>query len=229
MPSGPASTYARAVLRKALELSKPYFKVQPIAIGLMSLVWIYHKRGWPSTATEASGYFWAAIPIAIWWGLVFAWNFFRATYRLYAAQSEEIRRFSPSPDPVLPKRVYIPMQAHELVGLLRGLTTINAEKIVAEYAGKWLKVSGTVFNVSEYWKGSDEISVSLNVEGLPGLATLRFDAATWRDYLVVYTPGTPLSAAGRVRSIGMTDVTLEGCEVIATQESGPTTSSQDQT
>ena len=48
-----------------------------------------------------------------------------------------------------PEREFSPRKPWELVSEVKGQTTLAAQGIVARHAGKWISVSGEIYNISD--------------------------------------------------------------------------------
>jgi hypothetical protein len=227
--------YAKEVLRKAWALSRPRFTLSdPVGIGLVSLIGVYYIRGWPETLAGATGYLWAAVPVVVWWLVVLVFNVIRAPYHLHAAQRAESAALRSEVARLTARqteRIEVRIQPQDLIKQLSPLHSFQADAIMKDYVGKWMRVSGEVRNVDED-KRDKTMTVLLRLSGDPGSPRIQliFDAPTWRDRIVVYQKGVQMSAVGKIRSFSGLSMDLTDCELRPeSQDSSSTTPPDAQT
>ena len=126
---------------------------------------------------------------------------------------------SESPSPPTPEeRVYTPRSPFELMELAKGKTTLAAKGAVQPHLGKWLRVSGTLREMTEVPSNSDESAAYLALIDLEDeerhieMVVLIFDGS-WKSRLEMLAVGDKVLARGKLRQIRQSDVTLEGCEL----------------
>jgi hypothetical protein len=111
-------------------------------------------------------------------------------------------------------RVVVDATPQYLVGLFQTHLRHQAQRLVSPFIGKWLKISGTVSNVSEH-KRWWTVSMWLPYDSRPSafLASLRFEPQ-WGDRLSVVSRDTEINVIGQIDEVTSTDLSLEHCEII---------------
>lgn len=115
-------------------------------------------------------------------------------------------------------RIFVPKDVtmDSLMGLYRGHTNLQGEKLTHVYLGKWLRVDGILTNLSSYQDGS--YSVFMVRKGKPknqhdSVPTLIFDPE-WGDRLATIPVGGNISVIGKISKIQKYSVWLENCELV---------------
>ena len=111
-----------------------------------------------------------------------------------------------------PEREFSPRKPWELVSEVKGQTTLAAQGIVARHAGKWISVSGEIYNISDKGPSSVLVLVSTHSDNDPGY-WLTFDSKTWRNKLKSYNVGDSIHAEGKIRTFDWSGVRLVDCEL----------------
>lgn len=121
---------------------------------------------------------------------------------------------SPSPAPNKQDRIMLAVDAAFLANIYRSRTQVEADRIFAPYIHQWLKVRGTVRNVSELSLGTnDDYLVVVKMAGNEKpTAMLRF-RSQWKDRLLALPLGHDIAALCSVRVAGEDWVGLESCEL----------------
>ena len=110
------------------------------------------------------------------------------------------------------RKIFSPRTPEELVAAVDGLTEIAAAEVSNRHIGHWLRVDGTISDISEIFgsitvrlaRGDDKVSVSL-----------WFNEDDWRDSLVTLNIGDYVSAEGKIKRVATFGfVTLEDCELL---------------
>jgi len=107
-------------------------------------------------------------------------------------------------------RDYVPTDVTPkfLCSLVEGQTSMLAQKIVEVYIGKWMMVSGTVFNTHER-----TLSVGVTLDSDDGkLVYLTFEN-TWLEQISVLRKGNRISVVGKISEIEHPGVSMESCEI----------------
>lgn len=108
-------------------------------------------------------------------------------------------------------RVYSPRTPTDLVSAIQGMTEIMAERHIEPHLGQWLRVSGTVNDVSAR---SDKMSVWLQKTDSQPALVLYFRAKEWESRLIVLNPGDMIKAEGKIDRVASNHVRLDECELI---------------
>lgn len=111
-----------------------------------------------------------------------------------------------------PARVFVPASVtlKDLVGQREGLTTLQADKLTAFYAGKWMKVTGTVYDVKERHKGT---MVSIRSVGDGPFVILSFGEA-WTERVSMIGKGHPIKAVGEIEIVTEGGLAMKNCELV---------------
>lgn len=100
-----------------------------------------------------------------------------------------------------------------LQNLRDGRTTREAEKLEQDFIGKWMKLSGVVFDVHEYGADSHITRVEVQQQGLIWPVSLEFDEK-WHGHVVVLRVGERIHAAGQIESVNRLGLRLQNCELV---------------
>ena len=121
------------------------------------------------------------------------------------------------PVPLTGDRIFSRRTPDELVDLVRGLTDVEAKRVVEPHIGQWLEVEGSVRDVQslamyphEYMLVSAETSKDrLNVH-------LYFSADTWGPHLRSLRIGDRISAIGKIERVTSWSgsLSLRECELV---------------
>lgn len=111
----------------------------------------------------------------------------------------------PIPAAALGPREMVSVTPEYLVGLLAGKTDLQAKADVAEYVGKWMRVSGPLANVHP----NDRLVVVLATQAV---AYLYF-GKEWTGTLATIPPGHVVEVVGRIESVQQSGVSLDNCEL----------------
>ena len=132
------------------------------------------------------------------------------------AQTVESREqiMAPAEQPRRPdaRKILSRRTPEELVDSVDGLTEIAATEVSNRHIGHWLRVDGTISDISEE---DGIISVYLARGDDKASVFLRFNKDDWRDSLVALNIGDFVSAEGKIRRISRSGfVTLKDCELL---------------
>jgi|SRR5579859_1612084 len=124
------------------------------------------------------------------------------------------RRTTASDSVSVPSRIFLPddINAEYLTGLYKTNTALQADGLAAPYRGRWMRVSGSVDNVSEEY-GVFTISAFFPESRQPHRAVvlLRFDKRR-ADQVSLLKRGSALKAIGKVDIVNAAGVSLADCE-----------------
>lgn len=114
---------------------------------------------------------------------------------------------------VVPDRQFVQLTPQYVGGLFKTHTSREAQHLLADFVGKWMEVSGTVRDVSEY---TNFVLVSLVDEhrddfGIPSIG-LSF-RGHWRDQVATFRRGDPVRAVGRINALDNLRIDLDPCEI----------------
>jgi hypothetical protein len=111
-----------------------------------------------------------------------------------------------------------------LVGLLKGLTTIQTQRLKENHLGKWMKITGRVKDVTE--PHADKNRMRLSIEGYDKMGCdpvpsqhpflyLDFNRNTWYHRLLQLKRGDPVMVLGQVKDFSLHHISLDDCELTA--------------
>lgn len=134
----------------------------------------------------------------------------RGAERLPEPQTER------TPSPV--RRVVVDVSPQYLMSLCEGHTAVQAQKSVELYVGKWMRVSGTVEDVSKlFWW-----CVELIIDPATHRRILaNFSDETMYDRISVLPKGSRLEVFGQIESVRTTLISLQNCELPSDTKSLP--------
>lgn len=113
------------------------------------------------------------------------------------------------PWPTPPKREFVQVTTAYLVGLFETHTTLEANRLLADFKGKWIPVSGQVEDVVEM--GKDTYVQMFEDERGP-LIALMFKGP-WADRASTLRQGDQIRAIGKVERVDRSSVNLDPCEL----------------
>ena len=111
-----------------------------------------------------------------------------------------------------PEREFSPRKPWELVSEVKGQTTLAANATVARHSGKWLSVSGKIWDIVDESPLSVLVFLETPYDNDPGY-WLKFDSRTWRNKLKPYNIGDSIHAEGKIRTFDQMGVRLVDCEL----------------
>ena len=96
-------------------------------------------------------------------------------------------------------------------------TDIEADRLVEPYIGKWMKISGDVYDISDRDFG-DLMYVSImdkggNPFGMSIALGMGFNRDTWKDRLELLHPGDHITVIGQIKSASRIGVQFDKCEL----------------
>lgn len=115
------------------------------------------------------------------------------------------------------ERVLLDVKLEYLLGFFTKYNEAQAQKLIETYLGKWVQISGEVFDVSRY---SDESIVTISPPTPTIFGVLaQFEEQRWVDRVQVLNRGEPITVFGqltKMKSISPKYVTiwLDKCEVV---------------
>jgi len=110
-------------------------------------------------------------------------------------------------------RILVDASPEYLVGLFKEHTSIQAEKLVEAFIGKWIRLSGPVGNVSA--RGEDKATVTFESNTLESAVVLMVfnGKQVVENHLRVLRKGDPITVIGQIRSVSSLFLDLENCEL----------------
>lgn len=116
-----------------------------------------------------------------------------------------LSRYEPPP---LSARVYVERSPAEIIALFENRTSYQADKLFADYRGKWMAVRGQIWDVrvGEYF-----VSVPLKAD-THSLVMLTFPLSS-KDRLTHRQPGEVIEAHGEIEEAGADHLSLTRCEL----------------
>jgi hypothetical protein len=125
----------------------------------------------------------------------------------------------------VPEPKVINVTPDELVEFFEGHTSIQAQKLVAPYIGKWIEVSGLLGDVNPLAEDAAEVTFrpESTMAGMPvGVVTvMSFRTKEWVDRLAVLKHKDPIAVQGKIREIRSLRVYLDDCELLDQPRSEP--------
>jgi len=115
------------------------------------------------------------------------------------------------------ERIFVSVAPEDLMKIHKGHTEIQANKLTASYIGKWIKVSGTVQNVSKSLD-NQKVYVSLDDEGSSifdyFFEQMAFSSDQWLERLEIIPRGHHMTVIGQIDGIDSHRLSLVNCELI---------------
>ncbi len=117
------------------------------------------------------------------------------------------------PSPITNERVggreFVQVSPEFLATLIARNTSVQGQRLVQGFIGKWLRVTGEVGNVAAYGDKTSVVSFYYypRKENGPDFyaVSMWFDP-TWTDRTVVLTKGTRITVEGKIRDVDSTDI-----------------------
>ena len=108
----------------------------------------------------------------------------------------------------------ISLTPRELVQVYNDRTSDQGEKVAAAYIGKWMEVSGTIFDVRFFPNGLFRKRAGVTLRSTDNPTVYPTFVEKWSEPLSVLRPGERIRAVGQIRRIDAYSVWLEECELI---------------
>jgi hypothetical protein len=97
-----------------------------------------------------------------------------------------------------------------LLGMISGHTAIQADRLIGPFIGKWMRVSGNVFQISALSNGGANVAFVVN---LTDVISMSFDPP-WSERLSILTKGSQLTVIGQIARVSSSlGIGLEHCDV----------------
>jgi hypothetical protein len=116
----------------------------------------------------------------------------------------------------LSERIFADKSPQELISFFRNFIDVQAQKLIEPFIGKWLRISGSVHNATQY-KGGGHWQVFIYLQDEPRIVgiqiTLLF-ADMWTERLSLITRDTNITAIGRISKVGANGLELQACELV---------------
>jgi hypothetical protein len=100
-----------------------------------------------------------------------------------------------------------------LQGLGDARTTREAQKLEEGFIGKWMKLSGIVFDVEEYTSEPHVTRVDLQQPGIRWPVGLEFDEK-WHGHIIALRVGDKINVLGQIQAVNRLGLHLHNCELI---------------
>jgi hypothetical protein len=115
-------------------------------------------------------------------------------------------------------RVFLDKTPPDLAEIFNANISVKAEKLIEPFIGKWMKVWGSISNISRYKDGSCFVYIRYlnkpeDAWSKMTMAVLEFDAR-WNDRLSILDGGENITAIGEIERIGYQEVKLIKCELV---------------
>jgi hypothetical protein len=111
------------------------------------------------------------------------------------------------------ERVFVEETPEYLLGLGKDMTSVQRERVVEVYIGKWLKVSVPLKNVSNL-NGQMFVMADLGDTPRPFQdIQMFFDSKKWSARLSLLRRGQTISVIGQIQTISPLDIVLRNCEL----------------
>ena len=113
-----------------------------------------------------------------------------------------------------PRRIFLgkTTTVEYLQKLFRENTEIQANKLVGDYIGKWIRVSGCVVNVSSIAQGIQVLMRPRKSEKRPDEYVQLHFGADWIDRVSILRPDEEISAIGQLNAVSGLWISLKNCE-----------------
>jgi hypothetical protein len=110
-------------------------------------------------------------------------------------------------------RVFVDVAPAYLAGFFEQHTNALATRLVEPFLDKWLKVSGSVYEVGAFSGGSAMLSFEYS-ETSPWVFMFFSDKKVATERLPVLQRGNRVTVIGKIRSVSRNRVTLSDCELV---------------
>jgi hypothetical protein len=100
-----------------------------------------------------------------------------------------------------------------LMGLFDQHTSIQAQRLIEPYIGKWMKISGKLSDImdNEYFS---QVTFERDPQKRYGAVYMYFRQPDRRDRLSVIRRGTNLTVMGQIRNVANIELHLDKCELV---------------
>jgi hypothetical protein len=109
------------------------------------------------------------------------------------------------------ERIVVDVTPEYLSSFYEQHTTIQADRLVEAYVGKWMKVAGPLGDVYP-----NQVTFAYKTFGV--IVFMYFDMTKWRNRLAVLRPGTRIEVLGQVESANKVEVHLKNCELLSSPQ-----------
>lgn len=112
-------------------------------------------------------------------------------------------------------RIEVNVKPKYLLRLYKGHSSIQADKLAEPYIGKWIRVSGRVYDITDSLGGC---RVSFHQRWLDGpgidLSLTMVFGPEWRDRLSIMKRGTRIKVRGKIKEVNRAWINLTECELV---------------
>jgi len=111
-------------------------------------------------------------------------------------------------------RVVVRHSPEDILGLFKGLTDVQAQRLIEPYIGKWLEVLGDVADIQ--LSGNAYLVGFSYSHGTPYNVTMTFEKDKWGDRLPNLKPNDPIRVLGRIGGVSRVTIVLDHCDLLPT-------------
>jgi hypothetical protein len=109
-------------------------------------------------------------------------------------------------------RIIVNVSPEYLLNFFKEHTSIQAQKLVSAYVGKWMRLSGQVQDITSTYP--DRIAVSFNPHPYVLHVVFMFFDEIWKDRLAILRRGDQITVVGQINDAGPNTVNLFHCELL---------------
>jgi len=118
------------------------------------------------------------------------------------------------PSTMMGDRIVVNVTPDYLMGIFRERTTADARRLTANYIGKWMRISGTVYDVdrTDLGRGKEGNFVTV-IWNKNTSVSLVFHEQRWMDSVSVWKRGDTVTVLGQIQHLGALTIILNNCEL----------------
>jgi hypothetical protein len=198
-------------------------KALNIAVGCGFVVWLFvYYPGW---VAWVAGF---VVCMIVFWAIL-NWNSFRRSNPSSDPTPTEAQSQTPESPPQIPQtphtvpppspvptthdsrldeRIIIDVTPDDLWKICDEYTTLQAQKLIGIYVGKWIRVSGPFGDVM----GKEPLQVTFASRTFRNVIFMYF-SLEWHDRLVVLKRGALIAVIGRIVEVNQIELHLGHCEL----------------
>ena len=122
--------------------------------------------------------------------------------------ADETRK--PSDSAPVDLSTFVEASAADLIGLYRGVSTIEANRKIAPYIGKMMRIMAIVEDVTESFEG--HLRLALDEQSSDASAYAEF-GKEWNDEILKLQLGEQVTVVGTISRVSSWDLNLESCSL----------------
>lgn len=122
----------------------------------------------------------------------------------------EIERLTQSVEGLAQAEGATSLTPEQLVGIFKGRTSLQGEKLASTYTDKWMILSGTVHDISQRHEG---IGIVFHVTQ-PWITIMMHFGKEFIEPISALSKGDKVTVRGQIRKIEATLVSLENCQLV---------------